>query len=66
MTLLAAAILTSDSPPGLSDFAGPAGAAPVFQILKGFQGRSPCLAFQHLLEHPQCVASGNFRHIFFR
>jgi hypothetical protein len=38
-------ILPSDSPPGLSDFSKPEGAAPVFQILKGFQGRSPWLAF---------------------
>jgi hypothetical protein len=41
---LAITILTSDSPPGLSDFFGPAGAASDSQILKGFQGRSPWLA----------------------
>jgi len=45
---MATTILTSDSPPGLSDVFGRAGAASDFQILKGFQGRSPWLglAFQ--------------------
>ena len=38
---LATAILTSDSPPGLSDFFGPAGAASVFQNPERIQRAKP-------------------------